>query len=58
MVMDNRGQISAELIIVIAAMLAVAILLVSQLTTTTKGASESLSKKSEDLLKQIDQIGT
>ncbi len=54
--MDKRGQVSAELLILIAAVLAVAILLVTSMKTTARKASASMSNKSDALLKEIDEI--
>lgn len=54
--MDNRAQISAELIIIMAAILAVAIVLVTNLKNTAGDASKKLSSKSDELLSKIDKI--
>jgi len=54
--MDNKAQISAELIIIMAAVLAVAILLINNMQSTAKQASSKLSNKTSDLLDMIDNI--
>ncbi len=54
--MDCKGQVSAELLIIIAAVLAVAILLVTNMKTTATKASGSMSNKSDALLNEIDSI--
>lgn len=53
---DNKAQVSAELILVMAAVLAVAILLVKQLQDTAKSGSKKLDEKTEKVLKEIDKI--
>ena len=54
--MDNKAQISAELIIIMAAVLAVALILVQSLSGTAKDASAKLSKSSDNLIKEIGKI--
>jgi uncharacterized protein (UPF0333 family) len=54
--MDERGQVSAELIIVIAAVLAVALIFVTQLGETAKKGSAELGNKSDDVLAAIRKI--
>ncbi len=54
--MEERAQISVELIIVLAAVIAVAIVLVSQLQKTAEKGAKSLGDKSDDVFKQIDKI--
>ena len=56
LVKEENAQISAELILVIAAVLAVAIILVKQLQDTAKAGSKKLEEKSEKILKEIDKI--
>jgi hypothetical protein len=53
---DNIAQISAEMIIVLAALLAVAIVLITRLSSTSKQASEKIDTKTNELLDQIDDI--
>ena len=53
---DSKAQVSAELILVMAAVLAVAILLVKQLQDTAKSGSKKLDEKTEKVLKEIDKI--
>ncbi len=54
--MDNKGQVSAELIIVIAAVLAVAMIFITQLTETAQKGSAELGNKSDDLIEAIRKI--
>lgn len=54
--MDDRAQISAELIIILAAIVSVAFVLIQNLSNTSKDAAKKFSSKSEDLLKEIDKI--
>lgn len=53
---DERGQVSAELIIVIAALLAVAMIFVTSLTSTVDKASDEMAKKSDSVIKKISEI--
>lgn len=53
---DNIAQISAEMIIVLAALLAVAIVLITRLSSTSKQASEKIDVKTNELLDEIDDI--
>jgi hypothetical protein len=53
---EERAQVSAELIIVIAAVLAVAIILVRQLRDTAKEGSKKMSEKSDKVLSEVDKI--
>lgn len=55
-VSDSRCQISVELIILLAAVVAIVLILVSQLQETgTKGA-EKIKQKTEDIFSEIDKI--
>jgi flagellar biogenesis protein FliO len=53
---DNVAQISAEMIIVLAALLAVAIILVTKLSSTSKQAADKVDEKTTNLLENIDDI--
>ncbi len=53
---DNGGQVSVELLIIIAAVLAVAIILVSQLQSTANSGKETLAKKANFVLKNITEM--
>ena len=53
----KRGQVSVELIIVIAALVAVALVLVTQLQKTATTASAKVSNKTADVMAGIDDIG-
>lgn len=53
---EERAQISVELIIILAAVVAIVLILVSQLQQTgTKGA-EKIKEKTDDIFDQIDKI--
>ena len=54
--MGDKGQVSAELIIVIAAVLAVAMIFITQLTETAQKGSAELGNKSDDLIEAIRRI--
>ena len=53
---DERAQISAELIIIMAAVLAVALIVVTQLQSTAQKGSEKIGEKSEDIFEKLDNI--
>ena len=53
----RKAQVSAELMIVMAAVLAVAILLVAQLHQTAKQGSSVLKKKADKVFQGIDAVG-
>ena len=55
---DNRAQVSAELIIVMAATLAIALLFLGNLNKTVTGASEAMTTKSQAVVDQIGAIPT
>ncbi|NYZ77992.1 hypothetical protein H0N96_01145 [Candidatus Micrarchaeota archaeon] len=52
---EDRAQVSAELIIVIAALIAVAIVLITQLQNTAKKGSKVLSQETDKAFKEIAQ---
>lgn len=53
--LDNKAQISAELIIILAALLAVAVIFIGGLNSFSGKASERLEKESERAIqKQVD----
>jgi len=53
---ESRAQISVELIIVLAAVVAVVLVLVSQMQATSEEGSKKLKETSENVLKKIDDI--
>ena len=53
---EERAQISVELIIVLAAVVAVVLILVSQLQATSTEGSKKLKDTSESIFKKIDDI--
>ena len=54
--LDNRAQVSVELIVVLAAVVAIVLLLVSQLQSTTEKGSKVIEKKTNDIFDQIEKI--
>ncbi len=52
----ERAQVSIELIIVLAAVVAIVLLLVSQLQKTAEKGADVFSKKSDSIFKEIDDI--
>lgn len=53
---DQRAQISAEMIILIAAIIAIVLVVVTQLQKTTNKANKAVNNKADDVFKQIDKI--
>ena len=56
LIADQRAQISAEMIILIAAIIAIVLVVVTQLQKTTTKANKAVDKKADDVFKQIDKI--
>jgi len=52
---EDDAQVSAELIIVIAALIAVAIVLITQLQNTAKKGSKVLAQETDKAFKEISQ---
>ncbi len=55
--LSSRAQISVELIIVFAAIVAIVMILVAQLQKTTEKGTKVIEDKSEDIFKEIEKIG-
>lgn len=53
---ERKGQISVELIIVLAAVVALVLLLVTQLQKTSSEGAKVIEKKSDDIFKKIGDI--
>jgi uncharacterized protein (UPF0333 family) len=53
---DQKAQISAEMIILIAAIIAIVLVVVSQLQKTTTKANETVDKKAEEVFDEINDI--
>lgn len=56
MFVESKAQISVELIIVLAAVVAVVLILVSQMQATSEEGSKKLKETSTNVLKKIDEI--
>ncbi len=56
MFLEERAQISVELIIVMAAVVAIVLLLVSQLQKTTEKGAKVIDKKTSEIFKEIEDI--
>jgi hypothetical protein len=54
---DDAAQVSAELIIVIAAVIAVAIVLILQLQNTAKKGAKAVGQETEKAFNEIGEIG-
>ena len=54
----RRGQISIEMILVLAAILAVAFILVTQLRKTAVKGGEMVESKSDEIMKMINETTT
>jgi len=55
-IFENRAQISAEMIILIAAIIAIVLLVVTQLQKTTKKANSKVDDQADKVFKQIDKV--
>ncbi|NUN11394.1 hypothetical protein HUU53_02005 [Candidatus Micrarchaeota archaeon] len=53
---DESGQVSAELLVLVAAIIAVALVLVSQLQNTALKGKKAVSEASEKVFKEISDI--
>ncbi len=53
---ESKAQISAELLIVIAALVALAVVLVNQLQKTAKQGADTLEKKTKTAWDEVDKI--
>ncbi len=54
--MDEKAQVSAELIIIIAALMAVAVIFITQLEKTAKTGKAVLSNKTSEVFDEIKDI--
>lgn len=53
---SNRAQVSVELIIVFAAIVAIVLLLVTQLQKTTEDGTKVIEDKTNDIFEEIEDI--
>ena len=56
MVLDEKAQISVELIIVLAAVVAIVLILVSRLQSTAEEGTKLINRKTEDIFDEIRDI--
>ncbi|MBS3060448.1 MAG: class III signal peptide-containing protein [DPANN group archaeon] len=54
--MDNKGQMSAELIILMAAVLTIGIFVVQSIMGSTQSAAAKLNKSTEKVLAEIESM--
>jgi competence protein ComGC len=54
--MEEKAQVSVELIIVLAAVVALVLLFVSQLQSTTEEGTKVIAKKTKKIFDEIDDI--
>lgn len=54
--MDSKAQISIELIVILAALIVVALVLVSRFYSTSKTATQEIDKKSKELFETLEDI--
>ncbi len=54
--LGEKGQISVELIIVLAAVVAVVLILVSKLQATAEDGAKAIDRKTKDIFKEIKEI--
>lgn len=55
--MDQKGQVSAEMLIIIAALIGVAIVLIGQLQNSAKTGAKNLGEKTDKAWDAVDKIG-
>ena len=53
---DEKAQISAEMIILIAAIIAIVLVVITQLQKTTTKANKTVDDKADDVFKKIEKI--
>jgi len=53
---DEKAQISAEMIILIAAIIAIVLVVITQLQKTTTKANKTVDSKADDVFKKIEKI--
>ncbi len=53
---DEKAQVSVELIILLAAVVALVLLLVSQLRNTSEEGTKAIQEKSKKIFEEIDKI--
>ncbi|MFH1588418.1 MAG: hypothetical protein ABIA76_03720 [Candidatus Diapherotrites archaeon] len=56
MISEQKAQISVELIIVLAAIVAIVLVIVSQLQKTSVQGTKVIADKTEDIFKKINEI--
>jgi len=56
LVIEEKAQISVELIIVMAAVVALVLLLVSQLHSTSEEGTKTIKEKAKKLFQEIEEI--
>lgn len=56
MLSEEKAQISIELIIVLAAVVAIVLVLVSQLQKTSSSGAKKIDEKTKDIFDKIDEI--
>ena len=54
--MDNRAQISVELLIIMAALIAIALLFINSLHSSSKAASGKIDSSTKTAMKNIGKI--
>lgn len=54
--MDDKAQISAELLIIMAAVIGFSLLLVQNISSTSKEAAGKLNESTDNLMGEIDNI--
>jgi len=54
---DDKAQVSAEMLIVLAAIIAVAVILITQLGKTAEKTGAAVDSKTDQALAQLDTVG-
>lgn len=53
---DNKAQISAEMIIVMAALLGIAVVVITKLTSSASKSAQALDEKTDTLVERVNDI--
>ncbi len=57
MIDEERAQVSAEMLIIVAALIAIAIVLIGQLQSSAKTGAKNLESKTNEAWKEVGKIG-
>ena len=54
--MDNRGQISAEMLMILAALVGLGVFVLKNLGETAKGTADKIGEKSTEFNSELDEV--